>query len=249
MTHPIHPDNLIGRGAQADVYLCDGQAVKLFHQGTPEDAVLYEADIQQRVYIAGLSAPRVYGVVTMENRFAILMEHVPGPSLGELMEKDRSRAAEYLMQAVALQVQMHLTPGSGLPSQSEKLRQRITAASALTDSVKQRLLSLLESMASDQVVCHGDFHPFNLIYTDNGLAIIDWVDASCGSAQADACRSYLLYLLHGKEAAEYYLEFYCQQSGIEAKAILKWLPILAGARLMEAGRGDDTSLLLKLAAG
>jgi tRNA A-37 threonylcarbamoyl transferase component Bud32 len=245
--NPIHPDHLIGRGAQADVYLYDNQAIKLFHEGVSEESVLYEADIQQRVYSAGLSAPQVYGVATMEGRYAILMEHFPGPSLGELMEKDRPRALEYLLQAVMLQVQMHATPGNGLPSQREKLRSRISYVAALPEEVKQHLLQLLDSLTVDRVVCHGDFHPYNIIQTEKGLAIIDWVDASCGSALADACRSYLLYLLHGKEAAEVYLHFYCEQTNVSRDDVLKWLPILAAARLCEAGRGDDVELLLRLA--
>ncbi len=249
MTSPVHPANLIGRGAAADVYLNQGQAIKLFHPGALEESVLYEADIQQRVYLAGLSAPRVFGVTTIEGRYAILMEHVPGPSLGHLMETDRPRAPEYLAKAAALQVKMHQTPGAGLPSQSEKLRRRLLHADALPDEARRRLLSLLDTLAEDRVVCHGDFHPYNLIQTDHGLAVIDWVDASQGSAGADAARSYLLYLLHGREAAELYLQYYCQQAGIKKEAILQWLPILAGARLLEAGRGDDTELLMRLAQG
>ncbi len=247
--NPIHPDHLIGRGAQADVYLYDSQVIKLFHEDVSEESVLYEADIQQRVYNAGLSAPQVYGMATMEGRYAILMEHVPGQSLGELMEKDRPHALEYLKQAIELQVQMHKSPGHGLPSQREKLRSRIASVSALPEDTKQSLLQLLDSLAADEAVCHGDFHPYNIIQTEKGLAIIDWVDASCGSAKADACRSYLLYLLHGKEAAEAYLHFYCEQANVSKEDVLKWLPILACARLCEAGRGDDVELLLKLAGG
>jgi serine/threonine protein kinase len=245
--NPIHPDHLIGRGAQADVYLYDNQVIKLFHEGVSEESVLYEADIQQRVHNAGLSAPQVYGVSTMDGRYAILMEHVPGPSLGELMERDRANAAEYLKQAVKLQVQIHHKPGNGLPSQREKLRRRILSVADLPEDVKLRLLQLLDSIASDQVVCHGDFHPYNIIQTEKGLALIDWVDASCGCAPADACRSYLLYLLHGKEAAGDYLNFYCEQANVSSENVLKWLPILAAARLSEAGRGDDVELLLRLA--
>jgi thiamine kinase-like enzyme len=106
---------------------------------------------------------------------------------------------------------------------------------------------LLDSLAADEVVCHGDFHPYNIIQTEKGLAVIDWVDATCGSAQADVCRSYLLYLLHGTEVAEAYLHFYCGKANVPKEDVLKWLPILAGARLCEAGRGDDTELLLRLA--
>lgn len=245
--NPLDPSNLIGRGAQADVYLHEGQAIKLFHPGTPEDAVLYEADIQQRVHLLGLPAPRVFGMAVLQDRFAILMEHVPGPSLGALMEKDRPHAMDYMAQAVNLQAQLHRTQGTGLPSQRDKLFHRISSADALSQDVKRQLLDRLDSIASDCVVCHGDFHPYNILQTENGPVIIDWVDASCGSAGADACRTYLLFLLHGKEAAEPYLSLYCGLTGTEKEAVMQWLPILAAARLLEYGRGDDTDLLVRLA--
>ena len=249
MPIPFPESALIGRGAQADVYQFEGQAVKLFHPGANEDAVLYEADIQQKIYNAGLSAPRVFGISQFDDRSAILMEHIQGSSLGELIEKDISRAIEYLRLAAELQARIHQTPGTGLPSQREKLRRRIQAAPRLTEDIRLRLLTLVDELAHDSVVCHGDFHPYNLIQTSGGLAIIDWVDASCGSAEADACRTYLLYLLHGRPAAEPYLQMYCEAAHTKREAVLAWLPILAGARLYETGRGDDEGLLMELIQG
>ncbi len=249
MPNLFSESTLIGRGAQADVYLFEGQAVKLFHPGAHEDAVLYEADIQQKIYNAGLSAPRVYGISQLDDRYAIFMEYIQGPSLGELIDKDRSHALEYLRLAASLQASVHQTPGTGLPSQREKLRRRIQAAPKLSEETRQRLLALLDTLAYDSVVCHGDFHPYNLIQTKDGLRIIDWVDAACGSAPADACRTYLLYLLHGREAAEPYLQMYCEAAQTKREAVLVWLPILAGARLYESGRGDDEKVLMELAQG
>ncbi len=249
MSIPFPETALIGRGAQADVYLFEGQAVKLFHPGAKEDAVLYEADIQQKIYNAGLSAPRVFGISQFDDQYAIFMEHVQGISLGELIDKDPSRALEYLRLAASLQARVHQTPGTGLPSQREKLRRRIQAAPRLSEDMRQRLLARLDGLAHDSVVCHGDFHPYNLIQTKDGLAIIDWVDATCGSAQADVCRTYLLYLLHGRMAAEPYLQLYCEAAQAKREAVLAWLPVLAGARLYEAGRGDDEGLLMELVQG
>ena len=243
----ISLDRLIGRGAQADVYLHDGQAIKHFHKEVSQESVLSEADIQQKIFKTGLPAPRVYGVATISGRPAIAMEYFKGPTLGNLMMEDPARIMEYLTRTVEMQVQTHKTSGEELPSQKEKLSVRIAAVTALKDECKQKLLVLLNTLAHDSAVCHGDFHPYNLIQAEQGYKIIDWADASCGTPAADACRSYLLYLLHGKEAAEGYLQLYCALSGIPREDILKWLPVQAGARLLEAGRGDDVSLLLRLA--
>ncbi len=240
---------LIGRGAQADVYLHDGQVIKLFHEGAFQESALSEADIQQKVYLAGLPAPRVYNVATISGRPAIAMEHFNGPTLGSLMMNDPARAMEYLTQTVEMQLQTHRVSGGGLPSQKEKLHYRIASVAALKEDTKKKLLALLDTLAHDGAVCHGDFHPFNLIKTEQGLKIIDWADASCGTPAADACRSYLLYLLHGKEAAEGYLQLYCAMAKTHAEDVLKWMPVIAGARMRETGLGDDESLLLRLAEG
>ncbi len=249
MTDIMPHGKLIGKGAQADVYLVDGQAVKLFHQNAMEDAAFYEADLQQKIYNAGLCAPRVYGIHTVNGRAAIVMEYIHGPSLGSLMKADGSRAAEYLLQAARLQAQMHQAHVKGLPSQWDRLNQRILAASLLLKELKDRLVDRLQMLVIGSVVCHGDFHPYNILQTDQGLVVIDWVDATLGSPMADVCRTYLLYLIHSSEAAELYLQYYCQAAGIEREAVLQWLPIVAGARLSEQGRGDDTAMLLRLAEG
>ena len=249
MAIPFPDSARIGRGAQADVYLIDGQAVKLFHPGASEDAVFYEADIQQRIYNMGLTAPRVFGINQLDGRYAILMEYIQGPSLGELIEKDQSKAMEYLQHAAALHARMHTVSGAGLPSQQEKLFRRIQSVSQLSDAAKERLALLLQTLSGGSVVCHGDFHPYNLIQTKDGLKVIDWVDAACGSAEADAARSYLLYLLHGRAAAEPYLCMYCEATQTKKEAVLAWLPVIAGARLSEVGRGDDEALLMEIAQG
>ena len=247
MNNFIAPENLIGSGAQAEIYLWDGQVIKLFHRGTPDATVQNEADIQQKLYLSGLPVPRVFGLATLDLRPAILMEYLPGPSLGDVMLNDLAHAADYIQAAAALHAQMHTIGGEGLPAQSDKLRRKINSTPLLDKDEKQRLLSLLVRIDPGRAVCHGDFHPYNIIQTKSGLAVIDWADATCGSAPADVCRSYLLYLLHGREAAGPYLDGYCAIASIKKEAILEWLPVIAGARLEETGRGDDVELLLRLA--
>jgi len=56
--------------------------------------------------------------------------------------------------------------------------------------------------------CHGDFHAGNLILGQDGVTIIDWVDANDGEVQADVHRTYSLYAKHSPELAELYLRAY-----------------------------------------
>jgi hypothetical protein len=63
--------------------------------------------------------------------------------------------------------------------------------------------------------------------------LIDWLDASSGDPAADACRSYVLLRPVLPEAASAYLDAYAEASGESRDAILKWLPFVAAARLVE----------------
>ncbi|MBN1310019.1 MAG: phosphotransferase, partial [Anaerolineae bacterium] len=41
-------------------------------------------------------------------------------------------------------------------------------------------------------LCHGDFHPGNILMAEKGIVIIDWIDAACGNPLGDIARTSLL---------------------------------------------------------
>ena len=71
-----------------------------------------------------------------------------------------------------------------------KLQRQIQAANQLDEEHKDKLLRQLESMVFTHMVCHGDFHPYNVIQSEEGWKVIDWPDASSGDICADVCRTY-----------------------------------------------------------
>ncbi|WP_196260919.1 phosphotransferase [Pelagibacterium limicola] len=105
------------------------------------------------------------------------------------------------------------------------------------------LLSRLQSLSNDDRLCHGDFHPGNILGSEAEPFIVDWLDATSGPAQADACRTYLLALHHEPWLADQYLAAYAQASGWPAERILVWLPVVAAARLAENVIDEDSRLL------
>jgi aminoglycoside/choline kinase family phosphotransferase len=60
-------------------------------------------------------------------------------------------------------------------------------------------LSALASMPGGESLCHGDFHPDNVILSAEGPVVIDWVDATVGNPLADVARTTIL--LEGERAA------------------------------------------------
>ncbi len=48
-------------------------------------------------------------------------------------------------------------------------------------------------MAGPHVVCHGDFHPLNVVVDGGRASVIDWTDAGLGPREADVARTILIF--------------------------------------------------------
>ena len=108
---------------------------------------------------------------------------------------------------------------------------------------KQILLNGLKDMPDGDRLCHGDFHPMNVLGEASQPMVIDWPNACRGDPAGDVCRSYLILKLHADEVAEPYLDAYCRAAGVPPHAILNWLAYVAAARLAEDVPGEQHRLL------
>lgn len=181
----------IARGSTADVYAWDeGRVLKLFHAGIAREQVDYEASIGRTVAVAGLSAPQVYDLVERDGRWGIVYERIVGDELGKRIGPWSAR--RYGREMARLHVTLFAQRVPDLPSQRERLTKYVGTAPHLTDGERQRLLNSLNTLPDGDVLCHGDFHPSNLILTANGLTIIDWNDAKRGHPAADIARTLLI---------------------------------------------------------
>src|SRR4030065_570068 len=85
-----------------------------------------------------------------------------------------------------------ITPGNSQPYQRQRLVNKIHDASTLPDHLQTKALAELESMPDGDRLCHGDFHPGNILLSRPEPIVIDWIDASIGSPLADVARSSIL---------------------------------------------------------
>ena len=72
----------INQGGTADIHAwAPGQVVKLFKEGFPPRLGQQEARMTQAVFAAGAPAPEVFGEVTLDGRFGIVLGRLDGPTL------------------------------------------------------------------------------------------------------------------------------------------------------------------------
>jgi hypothetical protein len=75
----------IGEGAYADVHAwAPGQVVKLFKPNIPLLLSWHEARMTRAAFAAGAPAPEMFGVMTLEGRFAMVLSRFDGPTLLQL---------------------------------------------------------------------------------------------------------------------------------------------------------------------
>ena len=234
----------VASGSQADIYKNDYMAIKLFKKQVPKSYVEYEMNLQKMAFELRLPVPEIYNIVEIEGKHGIVMEYINGVSVGELIFKNQENMQKYLIKSIEIQMQINNIITDKFPLMKDKLIRQIISTKELNDADKDKILKKLNNMLFESKLCHGDFHLFNLLETSKDIKVIDWVDSSSGSVEADICRTYLLYKIINEVLAEIYIENYCKISGVSKENIMNWLPYIAAARLSE-GRDDKENKMLK----
>jgi len=255
---PLSNPLAIGRTAQVFAWQ-EGQVIKLFHDWVPEDWITHEFRVARLVHASGLDVPYVIGeIVEVDGRRGICYQRLNGDSM---MQHITAHPLSVFTQAGLLgklHANMHARQGIGLPSQREKLKYKIRDAEPLPDYLKEAALQALEKLPDGDSVCHGDFHPGNILMTTRGPVVIDWTDASCGNPLSDVARTQvllssaqlplnsllgLLVKLGRNRMINAYAHEYFQSSHLDRSQLKAWIPVVAAARLNEQIPEENERLL------
>ena len=216
--------------------------------------------------------PQVGEIVTAAGRYGLLYQRTEGKPLSHLLNRSSPASINAMGARLAeLHFAIHRircdagSEGSGLPSQRSGLHACMARASGLPVNLRdaaRHLLASLDAELQDDSLCHGDFHPLNVLMDGHGCPIvIDWWGAERGSAFADFART-LILLEFGRVSDERsiapaeqtvrmklrdaYLERYVELAAWpEADARLKqWILLAVAARLNNGiGNAERGSLL------
>ena len=185
---------LIGQGRTAEVYAWgEGRILKLYQSWMPAYVVEREYQITRAVYAAGAPAPAVDALVESEGRYGIVFERIAGVSLLVELQKKPWRMLTYARLMGELHAQMHACHAPAeLPAQRQRIEFGIDGAEGLADADKQAVRRCLERLPDGESLCHGDFHPDNILMSPRGPIIIDWLTGTRGDPLADVARTALL---------------------------------------------------------
>lgn len=237
-------DKVIAVRTNKTVYRDGDLAVKVFDSDYSKADVLNEALNQARVEETALNVPKLHEVCTVDGKWAIVSDFIPGKTLARLMEENPDRRGEYMSLFVDLQLLVHRQTCPLLNKLKDKMNRKINET-GLDATTRYELHARLQGMPTHVKLCHGDFDPRNIILREDGKPfILDWSHATQGNAGADAARTYLLMWLAGDiDGAENYLNLFCQKSDTARQYVQKWIPIVAASQSVK-GRAEEREFLL-----
>lgn len=242
-------DKPIAYGRTAEIYEWqNGQVLKLFFDWFELENIEYEAKIGRAIYASGLKVPKVGDIIRVNGRNGLVYQRLDGVTMLKMMTYKPWNIFKFARRMAELHFEIHsCTLQANLPSQRQKLSSKIRQAEAIPDHLRAKAMAALESIPNHNRLCHGDFHPNNILITAQNETVIDWMDASNGNPLADVARTTIIALgatetgqIQGllQKAllrifhAAYIRNYFKLSPGGEAE-YNRWLPIAAAARLNE----------------
>lgn len=177
---------IIGRGLYADVFAWgEGRVLKLFRDPDARPRAEREFAATQAAYLTGLPTPAAYETIEVNGRAGIVFERIPGESLLHYTQRRPWKlfAAIRLLAELHADIHKHAAP-TRLPLLRDRLKVRIEACDAPARE-KQVARSRPMELPDGNALCHGDFHPDNVLLTPRGPVVIDWSSASRGHPAGD----------------------------------------------------------------
>jgi uncharacterized protein (TIGR02172 family) len=184
----------IAVGRTAEIYARgEQQVLKLYRDWCPPHWANFEARIGHIVQDAGLPVPAVGDLIEINGRRGLVYERLEGVSMFSTIVARPWTIIRFGRLTAELHAAMHSVQApSDLPDQRDRLKGAIERAQTLPDDLRRKALAVLDTCPDGDRLCHGDFHPDNVLMTPRGPIIIDWMTATRGDPLGDVARTVLL---------------------------------------------------------
>ncbi len=213
-------------------------------------ALQREAQLQGWCASHAFPAPKVLAVLSpgeVAEGPVEVMERLPGTTAAVAMEEGR---ADIVGRLGALLAELHAVPVPGWATPQDPewsvAERRLDLARFVVHrhvdgglvSALARVEALLPSLeVSDPVICHGDFHPYNVLVEGDRFGVIDWSIAGVGDRHADLAWTAHVFEVATQSAegegvpellrgfARSFIAAYEARHDIEPERLARWRPV------------------------
>jgi hypothetical protein len=251
----------LARGRTAELYRWRaGKVLKLFYEDWPGYVALCEARGARIARAVGVRVPAVGRVVRVGGRVGVVFKAFPGATLLRTASRHPASVFHLASLFADLHAAIHECTAPELPSARVVLESAIQRAPLLSDRERKSVVKILHALPVGDRLCHGDFHPDNVILGRRGPIIVDWADAMRGNPLCDVANTLLRLRVSAppRDASRtwliefgrpwfrwVYLSKYRRHAPGISGELAHWLPVVAAARLY-TGPGEEHPRLLRI---
>jgi ribosomal protein L22 len=241
---------LIGIGRTAEIYnYSEDKIIKLFYQDYNEN-VQREFKINLLIQNKFSNTAKAYEKTVFENRKGIIFNKINGKSLLKIMFERPQKIEENMKIFYENQKKINdIEFKNGLERYEEEIVELIKRNDLLDKKLIEYILNIVNNTEKRNNLCHGDYHPDNLLVEKNETYVIDWINARIGNPIIDKARTYILLKFGSlpeeqdedtlkrieimrKKIVEKYIELI--EKYIEnTELFFKWALVMAAARISE----------------
>jgi uncharacterized protein (TIGR02172 family) len=225
------------------------QIIKLYGPDIPRVWVTELGQREKKLFEAGFPVPEVGELIEIDDCLGQVYERIKGKSIADELLSITDPDAESLLELAYEFAEAHAKihsiehPQVEMPLQKELFGSVLDRIEVLPIDLRDEILKAIEAMPDGDRVCHGDYHPYNVIQSPRGAIVIDWNNSHLGDPLEDVARTKLMLMgfsLMVPSASstvdrfrEAYLERYAALHPTNQEQIEKWWPIVSAIRLLD----------------
>ena len=251
----------IGTGREAEIYdLGERRVLRLARDASRRASVNREASALCAASRAGAPVPALHGRVDVNGRPGTIMERLDGEDLLSRLQRRPWMVRSIGIALGTTHAALHaVSAPDGLPTVADELRGRL-GSPLVPAELRTSALEELDRFPEGDRLCHGDFHPGNVLETGAGPVVIDWTLGAGGPPVADVARTRLLItggglppgsakVLTGLQSvgrvllARAYMSGYRRTAPLDPSSLKRWGFVQTVARLAENVDGERPGLL------
>ncbi len=183
-------DKVIGVGFTATVYEWEeGKVLKLFRQDFSKESIEIEFRNAMAVRNLPFSKPKAHELISLDGRLGIVYDLLEGESLLDwvLRTGDLEQCAIYMAELHKSILPIHVV---NVDDYKDFLRYFISMNP--DTSTREEALRKLDRLPDGNTLCHGDFHPGNILLNQGTTGIIDFMNICHGHHLYDVARTVFL---------------------------------------------------------
>jgi len=200
---------LIAQGGEANIYNIGNDKILRVIRNAKGKVFGTEKQLFQILKENHINVPTIYEYVETENMSAQVMQKIVGNTMLEQMQQHPLKMAQETRKIAAMHVHiLDIHSDCQLHSIEDMFNYFISQPPRCDKKLIDFASSIIKELPIDNYICHGDFHPGNILIQNDTYYIIDWSGAYHSNYLSDIAHTYLLMTTVPKIPGQSHMQHY-----------------------------------------